>query len=335
LIPEAAFRHALASLLGPVRALLDDPTVSDVLINGPLEVYVERRGRLAHSPIRFPSYTALDAALRSLAQYAGRPLDADHPILEGHLPDGSRVEAIIPPAAPNGPVVAIRRFARERLTIEHLVEAGALSRAAAGFLRIAIEAKRNVLVAGGTGSGKTSLLNALSSFIPATDRVIVMEDARELTLEGEHVVRLLARPGDGEGRGRVTIRDLFHAALRLRPDRLVIGEIRGAEALDVIQAMTSGHGGCLSTLHAASPADALRRLETMALMSGVELPLFALRAQIASAVDLVVQTERNREGHRRVTHVTEVVGVHAERGYELADRSLANAVRPMEKGSST
>jgi pilus assembly protein CpaF len=235
------------------------------------------------------------------------------------LPDGSRVEAVLPPASADGPSIAIRRFSKEKLTMGKLLELGALSQGALELVRSLVLAKQNIIVAGGTGSGKTSMLNALSSFIPADDRVVVIEDARELQLQQDHVVQLEARPADSRGRGQVTIRDLFKATLRMRPDRIVVGEIRSGEALELIQAMTSGHGGCLSTVHATYPSDTLNRLETMALMSSVELPLFALRSQIASAVNVVVQVARLRDGSRGVTHVTEVVGVHPERGYQLND----------------
>jgi pilus assembly protein CpaF len=318
-VPEAVHRKTLRSLLEPLVPLLDDPAVTEVLVNGPFEVFAERRGCLERSEARFESGSALDSALRSVAQYVGRPLDTEHPVLEGRLPDGSRVEVVIPPAAPEGPLLAIRRFSKDRLTMDRLVELGALTTDARELLARLVEAKQNIVVAGGTGSGKTSLLAALTSFVPDGERIVVIEDARELSLDGAHVVGLLACPGDARGRGRTSIRDLFRAALRLRPDRIVVGEIRGGEALDLVQAMTSGHGGCLSTLHATYPADTLRRLETMALMSGVEIPLFALRAQIASAVDIIVQTARLRDGRRAVTHITEVVGCDSSDGYELGE----------------
>jgi pilus assembly protein CpaF len=259
------------------------------------------------------------SALRVIAQYVGRALDAEHPILEGRLPDGSRVEALLPPIAPDGPSVAIRRFSKDKLTLAKLLQFGALTKDAAEVLRILIQCKQNIVVAGGTGSGKTSMLNALSALVPEGERIVVIEDARELQLQREHVVQLEARPADAKGKGAVTIRELFKATLRMRPDRIVLGEIRGGEALDLIQAMTSGHGGCLTTVHATYPIDTLNRLETMALMGGVELPLVALRAQLASAVDIVVQTARLRDGSRKITHISEVVGVDPARGYRLKD----------------
>jgi pilus assembly protein CpaF len=319
MIPTEVYEQTLLSLLAPVRAYLDDPRVTEIMINGPERIYVERAGKLERVEARFASEEALMSAVRNIAQYVGRPVGPFHSILEGHLPDGSRVEAVLPPAASCGPSIAIRRFSKEKLTMTKLLEFGSLSQGAFDLLRALVMAKMNIIVAGGTGSGKTSMLNALSSFIPSGDRIVVIEDARELQLQQEHVVQLEARPADSRGRGQVTIRDLFRATLRMRPDRIVVGEIRAGEALELIQAMTSGHGGCLSTVHATYPLDTLCRLETMALMSSVELPLFALRAQISSAVNIVVQTARLRDGARAVTHITEVLGAHPERGYQLAD----------------
>jgi pilus assembly protein CpaF len=319
MIPREVYDSTLRGFLAPVMALLDDASVTEVMINGASEVFVERRGKLFRTDARFASSDALLSALRVVAQFVGRAFDETQPILEARLPDGSRVEALLPPIAPDGPSVSIRRFSKERLTLQKLLEFGALTSDAAETLRAFVEGKQNVVVAGGTGSGKTSLLNAISSFIPEDERVIVIEDARELQLQREHVVQLETRPPDARGKGAVTIRDLFKASLRMRPDRIVLGEIRGGEALDLIQAMTSGHGGCLATVHATYPIDTLNRLETLALMSGVELPLFALRAQLASAVDVVVQTARLRDGKRMVTHITEVVGADPQRGYAIKD----------------
>ena len=319
MIPKEVFEQTLISFFAPIKPFLDDPSVSEVMINGPFDIYVERKGKLYKTDAKFASHYALTAALRNLAQYVGRFIDETRPILEARLPDGSRVEAILPPAAPDGPHVAIRRFFRETLTIERLLGFGSISADAAQFLHAAVACKQNVIVAGGTGSGKTSLLNVLSSFIPDDERIVIIEDSRELQMQMPHVVQLEARPPDSKGRGAVTIRDLFKATLRMRPDRIVVGEIRGAESLDLVQAMTSGHGGCLSTVHATYPIDTCNRLETMALMSDIGLPLFALRSQIASAIDLIVQTSRLQDGSRCVTHVTEAVGYHPENGYILRD----------------
>jgi pilus assembly protein CpaF len=305
-IPHELHARNLRALFAPVAALIDEPGVSEIMINGPARVYVERAGRVEATCCRFDGLEALMAAVRAVAQYAGRSIGPDTPVLEARLPDGSRVEAVIPPAAPDGPIVSIRRFTRSSLTLAQLVERGSVSAAGAELLRAIVETHRNVLVAGGTGSGKTSLLNALAGFIAEAERVIVIEDARELQLSHEHVVQLEARPKDARGRGEISVRKLFATTLRLRPDRIVLGEIRGAEALELIQAMTSGHAGCLSTIHATSPSDAVARLETLALMSDVALPLWALRTQIASAIDVIVQTARTPDGARVVSEIVEV-----------------------------
>jgi pilus assembly protein CpaF len=320
MIPREVFQETLLGFLAPVRAYLDDPSVTEVMINGPSEVYIERKGRIERTPVSFGNREAVMCALRNAAQFVGKHLSEENPILEARLPDGSRLEAIIPPAAPDGPYVAIRRFSKSTLTMPLLVELGALTQEAADTLDVLVKAKLNVLVAGGTGSGKTSLLNLLSAFVPETERIAVIEDSKEVELLRPHVFYLEARPPDLEGRGAVTIRDLFRATLRMRPDRIVIGEIRGGEALDIVQAMVSGHGGCMSTLHATYPRDTLTRLETMAMMSEVQMPLTALRLQIASGVNVIVQVSRAQDGGRHVTHITEVTGFDLERNrYDLAD----------------
>ncbi|NRA36254.1 MAG: CpaF family protein [Polyangiaceae bacterium] len=319
MISRQTYERTLSQHLRAIAPLMADPSVSEIMINGPDEIFVERAGRLTLTDLSFPSSRALMAALSNIAQFAGRELSESVPILEAHLPDGSRVEAVLPPVSARGPTVAIRRFFKEGLTMERLLEFGALTPEACEFLAGLVDTKQNLLVAGGTGSGKTSLLNALSGLIPTGERVVVLEDAQELQLASEHVVQLEARPADAEGQGAVTIRDLFHATLRLRPDRIVVGEIRGPEALELIQAMTSGHGGCLSTIHASHPKDTLHRLETLALMSGVELPLAALRCQVSSAIDWIVQTGRQRDGGRGITHITEVQSCSSSGEYRLRD----------------
>ncbi|MBN1656256.1 MAG: CpaF family protein [Deltaproteobacteria bacterium] len=319
MIPIEVYRQTLLMFLEPIMPYLEDPRVSEILINGPSQIFIEREGKLFRTDSGFATPDKLITALHNIAQYVGRPFSQEDPILEGSLPDGSRVEAILPPVAPLGPMVAIRRFSRDSLTVDKLIQLGSMSREAARLLSELIACKKNIIVAGGTGSGKTSLLNVISSMIAPDERVVVIEDARELRLQRDHIVQLEARPPDSRGRGRITIRDLFKATLRMRPDRIVIGEIRGAEALDLVQAMTSGHGGCLSTIHASYPIDALSRLETLALMSEVQLPLFALRLQIASAIDVIVQTSRLADGSRAITHITEALGCDPERGYQLKD----------------
>ncbi|HMA94355.1 MAG TPA: ATPase, T2SS/T4P/T4SS family, partial [Polyangiaceae bacterium] len=275
MISKEIFEETLLQFFAPVASLLADPSVSEVMINGPKQIFVERHGQLELTDARFANREALMAALRNLSQYVGKNVSDERPILEGRLPDGSRIEALVPPIAPDGPHVAIRRFFRETLTIDRLVQFGSLPPMAAESLHAFVVAKLNILIAGGTGSGKTSMLNALSGFIPDGERVVVIEDSREVQFQKQHVVQLEARPADSKGRGAVSIRDLFRATLRMRPDRVIVGEIRGGEALDIVQAMTSGHGGCMGTLHASCPQDTLTRLETMAMMSDIDMPLTA------------------------------------------------------------
>jgi pilus assembly protein CpaF len=308
MIPNEVYSETLLQFLSPVRKFLDDPTVTELMINGPDAVYIERRGRLERTDVRFASRESVMCALRNAAQFVGKHVDEQHPILEARLPDGSRVQAVIPPIATDGPYVSIRRFSQGSFSMERMLELEALTPLAAQVLEIFVQAKLNMIVAGGTGSGKTSMLNTLTQFVPAGDRIVVIEDSKEVQVQHPHVVYMEARPADLEGRGAVTIRDLFRATLRLRPDRIIIGEIRAGEALDIVQAMVSGHGGCLGTLHATYPRDTLTRLETMAMMSDVEIPLVPLRLQIASGINVIVQVSRLKDGTRKLSHITEVVG---------------------------
>lgn len=326
MIPQKIYEQTLRDFFAPITPFLDDETVSEVMINGFDNIYVERRGRLEKTDAVFASKDELYAAIRNLAQFVGRHFDEHHPVLEARFPDGSRVEAIIPPAAPEGPSVAIRRFAKNTLTIDRLVGFGSLTQEAADTLTALVRGKQNVIVAGGTASGKTSMLNAMSGLIPSIERIVTIEDSRELQLQQEHVVPLEAQPPDAKGRGRVSIRDLFKATLRMRPDRIIVGEIRGGEAIDLIQALTSGHGGGMTTVHASHSADTLGRLETMAMMSDVQMPLHALRAQVASAVDFIVNVSRLADGYRCVTQITEVLGFDPKDGYQLVDIFLRDYV---------
>ena len=293
--------------LGPLEDLLADPQVEEVMVNGPASIYVERAGRIEASGVRFGDEEELRNAIERILAPLGRRIDELSPMVDARLADGSRVNVVIPPLAIDGPALSIRRFGVERPAPGKLVELGTLSPAQCELLQAAVAGRSSVLISGGTGSGKTTLLNALSSFIAPDERVVTIEDAAELRLQQPHVVRLESRPASVEGRGEVTVRDLLRNALRMRPDRIVIGEVRGAEALDLLTALNTGHDGALSTVHANSPADALGRLETLALMAGVGLPHEAIAEQVQRGIDLVVHLERRRDGARRVVEIAEVV----------------------------
>jgi pilus assembly protein CpaF len=294
---------------GPLQRLLDDASVTEIMVNGGGPIYVERAGRIERTDARFVADDHLRRVIERIVGQVGRRIDESSPMVDARLPDGSRVNAIIPPLAVGGPALTIRKFAVTPLVAEDLVRFGTLTSDLTAFLAACVEGRMNMLISGGTGTGKTTLLNVLSGYIPSDQRIISIEDAVELQLAQDHVVRLESRPPNIEGKGQVTIRDLLRNALRMRPDRIIIGEVRGAEALDMLQAMNTGHEGSLSTLHSNSPRDALARLETMVLMSGMDLPVRAIREQIASAVDLVVHLSRLRDGTRRVTQVAEIQGM--------------------------
>jgi len=298
--------------LGPLELLLKDPTISDILINGPKDIYCERRGRMGRSDVVFRDNAHLLQIIDRIVSKVGRRVDETCPMVDARLPDGSRVNAIIPPLALDGAAVSIRRFGSNPLKLEDLLNFKAFTPEMVMLLEGAIKARLNVVISGGTGSGKTTLLNTLSSFIGNEDRIITIEDAAELQLQQEHVVRLETRPPNVEGKGQVTATDLVKNALRMRPERIIIGECRGAETMDMLQAMNTGHEGSMTTLHANTPRDALSRIETMITMAGFELPIKALRQQMASAIDLIVQANRLQGGPRRVTHITEVVGMEQE-----------------------
>ncbi|MGI8497264.1 MAG: CpaF family protein [Gemmatimonadaceae bacterium] len=297
--------------LGPIEPLFRDPTVSDILVNGPREIYVERAGRLSRVAASFRNDSHLLAVIDRIVSRVGRRVDEASPMVDARLPDGSRVNAIIPPLALDGPILSIRRFGTD-LAVHQLVANGTLTEEMMQLFSSCVRARLNILISGGTGSGKTTMLNALSTFIPAHERVITIEDAAELQLQQDHVVRLETRPPNSEGRGEVVARDLVKNALRMRPDRIIIGEVRSAEALDMLQAMNTGHEGSLTTIHANSPRDAISRLETMILMAGTNLPNRAMREQISSAMDIIVQLARLADGTRRVTSIVEVTGMEGE-----------------------
>jgi pilus assembly protein CpaF len=298
--------------LGPLEDLMRDPAVSEIMVNGPDMIYVERSGKISLSEKRFNDERHLRTIIERIIAPLGRRIDESSPMVDARLPDGSRVNAIIEPLSLNGSTLTIRRFGTRRLTMDDLLRFGSVSPECVGLLKAMVEARLNVVVSGGTGSGKTTFLNILSGFIPNTERIVTIEDAAELALNQQHVVRLESRPANLEGRGSIGIRDLVRNALRMRPDRIVVGECRGGEALDMLQAMNTGHDGSLTTLHANTPRDALSRLETLVLMAGFDLPVRAIREQIASAVDAVVQVARMRDGSRKITSIAEIVGMEGD-----------------------
>jgi pilus assembly protein CpaF len=304
----------MAELLsfGPIEPLLRDESISEIMINGPDQVWIERRGLLEETDVRFENDEHIRRIIDRIVAPLGRRCDEASPMVDARLPDGSRVNAIIPPLSLVGPVVTIRKFSRDALTMQHLVQFGSVTPEIADFLGLCVQGRLNAIVSGGTGSGKTTLLNVLSSFIPGNERIITIEDAAELRLRQRHVISLEKRPANIEGTGEVPIRQLVVNSLRMRPDRIVVGEVRGPEALDMLQAMNTGHDGSMTTLHSNGPRDTLARLETMVMMAGVELPHRAIREQIASAVDLIVHQERLFDGSRKVTHVSEVQGMEGD-----------------------
>lgn len=297
---------------GPIQRYLEEDEVTEIMVNGTSPIYVERAGKIEKTGVRFSSDAHLRQVIERIVAKVGRRVDESSPMVDARLPDGSRVNAIVPPLAVDGPALTIRKFAADPYRAEHLIEFGTLTTAMATLLRACVQGKLNLLITGGTGTGKTTLLNVMSSFVPGHERIVTIEDAVELQLLQDHVVRLESRPPNVEGRGSVTIRDLVRNALRMRPDRIIVGEVRGPEALDMMQAMNTGHEGSMSTVHANTPRDALSRLETMILMSGLEIPVTAIREYIASALSVIVHLGRLSDGTRRVTQVAEVVGMEGE-----------------------
>jgi pilus assembly protein CpaF len=298
---------------GPVQMYLDDPSVTEIMVNAEESIYVERDGKLTRTDTRFMSRQHLRRVIDRIVTSIGRRIDESSPMVDARLPDGSRVNAIIPPLAVDGPILTVRKFAHDPFQVDDLIEIGTMTPLVAELLEAAVLGKLNILVSGGTGSGKTTLLNVLSGFIPDDERIVTIEDAVELQLHQDHVVRLESRPANVEGRGAVAIRDLVRNSLRMRPDRIVVGEVRGGEALDMLQAMNTGHEGSLTTVHANTPRDALARIETMVLMAGVELPSRAIREQVSSAMDLVIQLDRMRDGSRKITEIAEIVGMEGDK----------------------
>jgi len=313
------FSETVRSFLLPVVKFLDDPDVTEIMINSPDEIWVEKKGRVEKTSAAFESHESLMSAVTNISQFVQRRVDEEHPTMDARLPDGSRIHVILPPCSRKGVCMSVRKFSKDALTVQKLVEYGSITQGAVDFLKASVALKKNIIVSGGTGSGKTSLLNAISSLIPNHERIIVIEDSAELQLQQDHILPLETKMADRHGRGEVTIRDLLKSTLRLRPDRIIIGEIRGGEALDLLQAMNTGHGGTMGTIHANSPIDALSRMETLSLFSGVELPLSAIRAQVASAIDLVIQTCRYHDGSRKISHVSEVMALDDKGNSRVSD----------------
>ena len=308
------FRDVLDELIGygPIQPLLENPNITEVMVNGPKLVYIEKDGKITKTKITFENDNHVIRVIERIVLPLGRRIDAESPTVDARLPDGSRVNAVIPPVAIDGPSLTIRKFSTERLGVDQLISYNSITRSMVDFLHACVVAKLNIVISGGTGSGKTTLLNVLSSLIPESDRIVTIEDAAELQMQQEHIVRLETQTADLDGRGQVTTRDLVRNSLRMRPDRIIVGEVRGGEALDMLQAMNTGHDGSMTTLHANAPRDALSRLETLTLMSEVDLPADVVRKQIAAAVDLIVQVARMRDGSRKVTAITEVAGMEGD-----------------------
>ncbi len=317
---SAIFEASVDYFLGPIGKFLADDTVTEVMVNGYRDIYIERRGRIERTDASFASEDALLSAIHNIAQWVGREISQQHPILDARLPSGSRVNAVIPPSATSGSYLTIRKFARQGLSLDDLVRFGSMSESAREFLEICVRLHKNIIISGGTGTGKTSLLGALSQAIPEEERIIVIEDTAELRLKQQHCLYLEANRPDAHGRGGLTVRQLFVNSLRMRPDRIIVGEVRSGEALDLVQSMISGHAGSLSTVHANSPRDSLVRLETLSLMSDVELPIYVARAQVASAINVVAQISRIAEdGSRKMTRITEAMGLDEHNQYQLRD----------------
>ena len=317
---QAIFEASVKYFLEPIGAYLSDDSVTEIMVNGHEDIYIERGGKLERTPARFESADALLSAVHNVAQWMGREISEEHPVMDARLPDGSRVHVIVPPSARGGTFLTIRKFSRQVFTLDDFVRFGSISEIAREFLEICVKLRKNILIAGGTGTGKTTLLGAVSRAIPEQERVIVIEDTSELRLIQRHCLYLEAKHADAAGQGGLTVRQLFTNSLRMRPDRIVVGEVRGGEALDMIQSMLSGHAGSLSTVHASSPRDALIRLETLSLMSEIEIPVYVARAQVASAINLIVQIARfTEDGSRKITRITEASGLDENNQYIFRD----------------
>jgi pilus assembly protein CpaF len=327
---NTGFAKTVRSFLEPIITYIDDDEISEIMINSHDEIWIEKKGRILRTDAAFQSEEELMSAVNNISQFVKRRINQEKPHMDARLPDGSRIHAILPPCARKGVCMAIRKFSKDNLSIQKLLEFRSISNKAVEFLNGCVHGKVNMLVSGGTGSGKTSLLNVISAFIPGHDRIIVIEDSAELQLQQDHVLLLEAKTADHRGKGEVNIRDLLRSTLRLRPDRIIIGEIRSGEAIDLLQAMNTGHGGSMGTIHANSPLDTLLRLETLALFSGLELPIKAIRAQVSSAIHIIVQTSRFHDGSRKVTHISEVLPLNDDGNYQIQDifKYCQKGIRP-------
>lgn len=313
------FETSVQVFLKPVLPFLKDDSITEIMINGPKTIFIERRGLVEKTDVQFEDEAALMAAVRNISQYVGRPINEERPFLDARLPDGSRIHAVVPPIARNGTTVAIRKFSKVKLTLKDLIDKGALTLEAARFLDVCLLLKKNIIVSGGTGSGKTTILGILASRCPPDQRVVVLEDSAELKIHNQHIVFFEARPADEFGKGEVLLRDLVKSSLRLRPDRVIVGEVRGGEALDLISSMNTGHSGSMGTVHSNNPRECLTRLETLALMSDTEVPVQAIRAQVASAINIVLQLSRLQDGSRKVTYISEGLGMDIRGNYVTND----------------
>lgn len=325
------YEESLNTFLKPVAQYIDDPKVAEIMINGYNDVYIESGGKLTKIKSNFTERGLMTLAV-NIAQFVGRQLNDENPRLDARLPDGSRIHVVLPPIAKNGVIISIRKFFKEKLTVQRLIDFGSFTPEGARFIQVCVELAKNMIISGGTGSGKTTMLNVLSNFIPSHQRIITMEDALELQLGHEHVVRFETRPPDKLGKGQVTMADLLHSSLRLRPDRVILGEVRGSECFDLLQAMNTGHGGSMSTTHANTPIETCGRLESLILMGGIELPLRAIRAQISSAINIIVSCARLADGSRRTTHISEMMPLDSKGDYQMQDIFVFNQTHKDEKG---
>jgi len=315
----SVFETSVQVFLNPVAAFLKDDSVTEIMINGPKQIFIERAGTVEMVDAKFEDEQALMAAVRNISQYVGRPISEEAPFLDARLPDGSRIHAVVPPVAKNGTTVCIRKFSKNKLELKDLITRGALTADAARFIDVCLYLKKNIIVSGGTGSGKTTILNILASRCQPEQRIVVLEDSSELKIHNKHVVYFEGRPANEFGKGSVTLRDLVKSSLRLRPDRVIVGEVRGGEALDLISSMNTGHSGSMGTVHSNNPKECLTRLETLALMTDSEVPVQAVRAQVAAAIQVVIQLSRLQDGSRKVTHITECLGMDIHGNYQTND----------------